>query len=175
MNVFKKIGIAIAVLIAIPLVAALFIEKSYTIERDIEINQPKEKVFSYVRKLKNQEKFSKWVLMDPEMKKEFRGEDGDVGFVYAWDGEIAGKGEQKIVRIVEGERVDMTLHFIKPFESNATSAFITEAVSGNKTKIRWGMQGNSIYPFNIMNLFLGDVLGNDLDLSLRKLKEVLEK
>ncbi len=48
-------------------------------------------------------------MTDPAMKKEFRGIDGNVGFVYGWDSENkrAGNGEQEITNITEGERMDV--------------------------------------------------------------------
>jgi hypothetical protein len=86
MNILIKILIVIGALVALFLIAALFIKKEYNILREIAINKPKTEVFSYVKHLKNQDNYSKWVRMDPNMKKDFRGTDGTIGFVYAWDG-----------------------------------------------------------------------------------------
>lgn len=122
MNILIIILAIIASLIAIILIAALFIKKEYTIEREVAINKPKQEVFSYIRFLKNQDHYSKWVMTDPAMKKEFKGTDGTVGFVYAWDGnKKAGKGEQEIMKITEGERIDIEVRFVKPFEATAAA------------------------------------------------------
>ena len=103
MKTFTRILIGIAVLLAIPLVMALFISKNYSVTREITINKPKQEVFNYVKLLKNQDYYNVWVQMDPNMKKEFRGTDGTVGFVYAWEGnDKAGAGEQEIKGMVEG-------------------------------------------------------------------------
>lgn len=113
--------------------------------------------------------------MDPNMKKEFKGTDGKVGFVYAWDGNNdAGKGEQEIKRIREGESVDVEVRFIKPFEGIAQAPMTTEALSDNQTKVTWGMKGQSKYPMNLMNLFMDSMLGKDLETSLATLKVILE-
>ena len=95
--------IVIAALIAVILLAALFISKTYSIVRDIIILNNKREIFNYIRYLKNQDLYSKWVMTDPAMKKDFRGTDGTVGFVYAWDSEnkSAGNGEQQIIDIQE--------------------------------------------------------------------------
>jgi hypothetical protein len=37
------------------------------------------------------------------------------------------------------------------------------------------MSGTSAYPMNLMNLFMGGVLGKDLEISLTNLKNILEK
>lgn len=39
-------------------------------------------------------------MTDPNMRKNFKGTDGTVGFCYAWDGnKKAGKGEQEIIAL----------------------------------------------------------------------------
>lgn len=175
MKALKVILIIVALIVAIPLIIALFINNDYNIEREITINQPKEKVFDYVKYLRNQEHYSKWVQLDPNMKKEFRGQDGTVGFVYAWDGnDEAGKGEQEIKDIKEGEKVDVEVRFEKPFKNTAYAPISTEAISTNETKVRWAFKGRNKYPLNFMNLFMGNILGKDIDNSLHQLKGVLE-
>ncbi len=176
MNILIKILIGIGTLIAVLLIVALFVKKEYTIEREITINKPKAEVFNYVKHLKNQDNYSKWVMQDPGMKKEFRGTDGTVGFVYAWDSnkKNAGKGEQEIKSIKEGERVDVEVRFQKPFQGVATAPIITEGMPANQTKVKWAMNGNTKYPLNFMNLFMDNMLGKDLEASLNNLKTILE-
>ena len=119
MRILKIILIVILIIIAIPLLTALFIKKDYAVEREITINKPKQEVFDYIKYLKNQDHYSKWAMMDPDMKKTYRGTDATVGFVSAWesDKKDVGTGEQEIKKITEGERLDFELRFIKPFES----------------------------------------------------------
>ncbi|MBK6266189.1 SRPBCC family protein [Marivirga sp. S37H4] len=175
----KKILIAIAIIIAIPLIIALFVNKTYEVEREIIINKPQQEVFDYVKYLKNQDNFSKWATMDPEMKKTYRGTDGTVGFVSAWesDNDEVGTGEQEITNIIEGERIDYELRFIKPMESTAPAFMTTEAVSENQTKVKWGFSGHMDYPMNLMMLFMDfeEMIGNDFQEGLNELKTQLEK
>ena len=49
MKVLKIILIILLVLIAIPLVAALFLPKDYAVKREVIINKPHEEVYGYVR------------------------------------------------------------------------------------------------------------------------------
>lgn len=175
MKVIKIILGIVVLLILLVLIIALFVDKDYSIRREIVINRPKAEVFDYVRHLKNQDNYNAWVRIDPNMKKEFRGTDGTEGFVYAWDSEIksAGKGEQEIKSITEGEKVDIEVRFEKPFKGLAHTP-ITTTSEGNGTKVVWGMDGRSAYPMNFMNLFMGSMLGDKLDESLRDLKNILE-
>lgn len=176
MNIIIKILIALLVIIAIPLILALFIKKEYHVEREIIVHQPQQTVFDYIRFLKNQEHYSKWVMMDPNMKKTYTGTDGAVGFIYAWDGnKAAGKGAQEIIKINEGEGIDVEVRFIKPFAGTAFTPITTYAVSADQTRVKWEMKGKSPYPLNLTNLFVDKMLGTDLESSLLTLKGILEK
>ncbi len=174
----KKLLIIIAILIATPLIAAIFIEKSYDVERNVVINQPKNVVFDYIKMLKNQDDFSKWAQMDPDMEKSYRGTDGEVGFVSAWNSENpdVGTGEQEIIAIKEGQRIDFELRFIKPFEANEPAFMTTTSFSEQRTKVTWGFSGHMDYPMNILFLFMDfeRMIGDDLQTGLDNLKVVLE-
>jgi uncharacterized membrane protein len=175
MKILKRILIGIVAIIAVLLLTALFVNKDYNVERSVSINKPKEQVFSFVKQARNQDQYNKWIQADPQVKKTYRGEDGTVGFVYAWESNEVGKGEQEISSIREGEQIDFALRFKEPFESNAAARMITEAVADNQTKVSWRMEGSSPYPMNLMNLFVPSVLGKDLEASLENLKTILEK
>lgn len=178
MKIVKRILVILAIIIAIPLIIALFVKKEYSVERQVTINKPRQEVFNYVKYLKNQDNFSKWAMMDPGMKKEYRGTDGTVGFVSAWDSEKSdvGKGEQEIKSIKEGEKIDYEIRFKEPFPSVAPAYMATEPVSETQTKVKWGFNGRMPYPMNIMKLFynMDEMIGNDLQTGLNNLKKVLE-
>ena len=175
MKILKRIGLFILGLVVLLLVVALFIKKEYTVEREVIVNKSNNDAFNYIKYARNQDNYNKWVQADPNAKKDFKGIDGTVGFVYAWDGNNdIGKGEQEIKNIEEGKRIDFNLHFVRPMESNANAWIITEAVSSQQTKIKWGMHGRSPYPLNLVNVFVPSILGKDLDASLSQLKAILE-
>jgi len=116
--------------------------------------------------------------MDPNMKKEFRGIDGTVGFVSAWesDNKNVGKGEQEIKKISEGKRIDFELRFIKPFAGVANAYLTTDSRSKNETIVNWGFDSKMKYPMNLMLLFMNmdKMIGNDFETGLKNLKAVLE-
>ena len=175
MKILKKILIVIAVIIAIPLIVALFVKKEYVVQSEITINKPSQEVFDFVKLLKNQEYYNKWVMADPNMKKDLKGTDGTVGFIYAWDGnDQVGQGEQEIKNIQDGREINTELRFIRPMEGLANTKMAT-IPEGGQTKVTWEMRGESKYPMNFMNLFIGKMLGKDQMTSLNRLKEILEK
>lgn len=138
MKILKRILLVVAINIGIALIAALFVKKDMDAVREVTINKPKQDVFNYVKYLKHQEAYSKWESMEPAMKKSYRGTDGTVGFVSAWDSEKSdvGKGEQEIKKIVEGKSMDTELRFLEPMESTATSSITTESVTPGATKVK---------------------------------------
>ncbi len=179
MKIIKWILIVIVILVAIPLVTAIFVKKDYSVEREVVINKPKQEVFEYVKYLKNQNNFSKWAQMDIHMRKDFRGTDGTVGFVSAWDSDSSdvGKGEQEIKGIKNGERIDYEIRFIKPFESTSSAYMTTESVNGNQSKVKWSFFGHMAYPMNLMQLVMDmdKAIGSDLQTGLNNLKGIMEK
>jgi len=177
MKIIKKILFVIVGIIVLALVVALFVSKEYSVKREITINKPSQEVFDYVKFVKNQEHYNKWVMMDPDMKKDYKGTDGTVGFVYAWDSQKddVGKGEEEIKLLEEGKKIDLEVRFVRPFEGLAVTEMTTEALSPTQTKVSWGMSGQSTYPMNLTNAIMDRMLGADLDESLQKLKGILEK
>jgi hypothetical protein len=177
MKVLKKILLGLGILLAIPLIVALFMKKDYAIEREITINKSKQEVFDYIKLLKNQNNYSTWNTMDPAMKQTYTGTDGTVGFISAWESEMMGNGEQEIKKIVEGDRVDTELRFKGMMGSTAPAYMTTEAVSDSVTKVTWAMSGKMHYPMNFMQVFMSmeDMIGTEYQKSLETLKSVLEQ
>ena len=56
-------------LIAIVLIAALFVPKTFHAEKgSTVVNKPNAEVFNYVKQIKNQENFGVWFKMDPNIQ-----------------------------------------------------------------------------------------------------------
>ena len=176
MSLVVKILIIIFGIILLPFIIALFLKKSYDIEREIIINTTNQKVFEYIKLLKNQDYFNKWVMTDPEMKKNFKGQDGTVGFIYEWNGnDKAGQGEQEIKKIEENKTIESEIRFIRPFVSVAYSKMSVESLSEKQTKVKWSNGSEMKYPLNFMLLFIENMLAKDMDESLNNLKTIIEK
>lgn len=174
-----NIIIIILVIIAIPLLWAAFLSDDYSIERAIVIRQPKQKVFDYVKQLKNAGTYNKWIMLDSNLRKSYSGVDGTPGFVYSWDSDMknVGKGEQEIKSVREGERVDYEIRFIKPFEGVSNAWIATDSTQDGGTRVTWVFSGKRGYSMKLFHLLfnLKKTLGNDLQTSLGNLKTVLEK
>jgi hypothetical protein len=166
-------------LVILLLIVAAFAKKNYSVTCEITIQKPRQIVFEYLKHLKNQDNFSKWALMDPNMTKEYRGTDGTVGFVSAWDSKDknVGKGEQEIIKITEGVQIDFEIRFIKPFAGVAQAYLSTDSLSDEVTLVRWGFTSKMAYPMNLMLLLMNmeKMIDRDLNTGLKNLKKLLEK
>ncbi|WP_350285491.1 SRPBCC family protein [uncultured Croceitalea sp.] len=164
-------------LILLIAILALLAPKTYDVSRSIEISKPKNEVFQYLRFLKNQDKWSPWNKKDPDMKKEFRGTDGEVGSVSYWLGnKDVGEGEQEITKIVDGERVESELRFLKPWKSTSDAYMTTEETTNGGTKVTWGFSGKNKFPTSIFMLFMNmdKAVGGDFEEGLSSLKALVE-
>src|SRR6185436_17998838 len=168
--------LVIASIIALLLIIALFIKKVHYVKREIIINAPRQKVFDYLRLIKNQEAFNKHAMTDSDRKKEFKGTDGIVGYIYFWSGDkSAGIGEKEIKNIIEGKQIETEIRFVKPMTAVAKMIMETESISDNQTRVSWSNDSALKYPLNIMVPMIEKMLAKDMDNSLNNLKAILEK
>lgn len=175
MNTIVIILLVLAGIIALLLITALFMKREHYVKREIIINAPQQKVFDYVKLLKNQDTFNKHAMAGPDREREYKGTDGTVGFIYAWKGnKNAGEGEKEIKNIIEGKRVETEIRFVKPMAATASIIMETEALSDDQTKVSWSNAGTLKYPVNIMIPMMEKMLPKEMDSSLSTLKNILE-
>ena len=176
MNIIITILLVVAAIIALILLLALFMKREHHVRREIIIDAPRQKVFDYVKLLKNQDEFNKNAMAGPDRKREFKGTDGTVGYIYAWSGDKnAGVGEKEIKNIIEGKRIETEIRFVKPMRATASIIMDTESLSDNQTKVSWSNAGVLKYPLNIMIPIMEKHVAKDMDTSLSTLKNILEK
>jgi uncharacterized protein YndB with AHSA1/START domain len=177
MNIIVIILLVVAGIIALLLIIALFMKKEHYVKREVVINAPRQKVFDFLKLLKNQDQFNKWATADKENRiEEFKGTDGTVGFIYSWSGDkSAGKGEKEIINIIEGERIETEIRFVKPMRVSASVIFETEPVSDGQTKVILINTGRLNYPLNIMIPMAERNFPKGMEASLSTLKNILEK
>lgn len=177
MKTLKRILLGIGIFIALILIVALFVKRDFATERTVVINKPAQEVFDYVKLFKNQSHWSTYVQADPEIKLSYKGTDGTVGSVFSWESNMMGNGEQELIKMDEGQRLDIELRFKGMMASTSPSYLTTKVLSDSTTQVAWGMSGKMAYPMNIMGLFMSmdDMIGNEYQKSLDNLKVVLEK
>ena len=176
MNIIITILLVVAGIIILLLLIALFMKREHYVKREIIINAPRQKVFDYLKLLKNQDKFNKWAMADPDRNREFKGTDGTVGFTISWNGDKhVGEGEKKITNIIEGKRIETQIRFVRPMATIANVIMETESLSDNQTKVYLSNAGTLKYPMNIMIPIAEKRFPKDMDISLSTLKNILER
>src|SRR5687767_1423235 len=164
MNILLTILFILAGIIALLLLIGLFMKREHYVKREIIINAPRQKVFDYIKLLKNQDEFNKHAMAGSDRKREFKGTDGTVGYIYAWSGDKnAGVGEKEIKNIIEGKRIETEIRFVKPMAVTASIIMETASLSDNQTKVSWSNAGVLKYPFNIMIPMMEKHVAKDMD------------
>ena len=176
MTIIITILLVVAGIIALLLIIALFMRKEHYVKREIIINAPRQKVFNFLKLLKNQEQFNKWATADKKNRKEeYKGTDGTIGFIYSWSGDkSAGRGDKEIKNIIEGKRIETEIRFVKPMRVSAAVIFETESLSDVQTKVNLINTGTLKYPLNIMIPMAEKKFPKDMDDCLATLKNILE-
>lgn len=176
MKALKIIGIALAVLIAIWLVAGLALPKNVSTDRSIEINASPELVFAIVNDLGTYEKWSPWKEADPSMSVTYSEQTVGAGATYTWAGDQkkSGSGKMTITRSDPPTEVATLLEF--KGQGNATSTWKIEPADGG-AKATWGISADFPFPWNAILLFMDfkGMIHKDFDRGLELLKAYAEK
>src|ERR1017187_9203063 len=176
MNILITVLIVLVGILALLFIIGLFTNREHDVKREIIINAPLQKVFDYVKLLKNQDEWNKNEKGDPDKKEEFKGTDGNVGFIISFTGnKNTGEGQKEIMNIIEGRRIETEMRFVKPMTFTASLIMDTESLSDNQTKVKLSHDGTLEYPKNIMILMFEKMFAKQMDISLSTLKNVLEK
>jgi hypothetical protein len=150
----KMIAIILVVLTAFVLFLAYGFYKSSDLKniqivKTVTIKGSKQEVFDMVRYLKNFPKWSPFLEQDPQQKYEVKGNDGNPGAQYHWDGN-KGKdlGYQEIVKVDTFSYVGMKCDIQKPFEAKPTFEYhFKETANGIEVTQDFKVQSPAIAAF----------------------------
>lgn len=172
----KKVLYVVLGLGIVYLVLCMFGPSTIKVERSVDIKASKEVVMSKLLDSKFfHDEWSPWTELDPKMKTTYSGEEGKVGFSYAWESENenVGKGSMTIDKITSDSIIE-TLRFEGMGESTVYT-FVKNA--GENTTVVWGMRFDVGFfgraPMLFMNM--DKMLGQDYEKGLAKLKPAIEK
>lgn len=163
-------------IIALLLLAAAVMKKEMSLTSEIIINRSQADVFNYIKHIKNQEHYSKWVMADPNSKITYTGVDGTVGFKAAWNSQMknVGVGEQEITKIIDDVGYDVILRFEKPFKGISYANATTQKLTENQTKVITTFCSTTPFPMNLMSAMMKNMLLQDMNENSSNLKKVLE-
>lgn len=124
-------------------------------------------------------RWSPWEDIDPDMQRSDDGPERGVGAGYAREGDKkAGKGMMRITGVSE-DRVDVDLHFDKPFPADNTIEFGVVEQAPERTTVTWTMHGELNLFLRLFGIFtsmdsMDSMVGPDFEKGLRQLKAAAE-
>lgn len=174
---FKKIALAVVVLVAAVLLFAATRPDSFRVQRSTSIKAPAEKIFPLIADFHAWGAWSPWEKLDPTMKRTHSGAPSGKGAVYAWDGNNeVGAGRMEIAEVSTPSRLSIKLDFSRPMEGHNTAEF-TLVPKGDASEVTWAMFGPNPYLSKLIGLFLDmdKMIGKDFETGLTNLKALAEK
>jgi len=168
---------AVLVFVAVVLVLAARKPDTLRIERSIEIQAPRERIFVLIDDFHNWNQWAPQDREDPSIRRTFSGPASGVGAESEWTSEgRAGTGRMSISESAPPERVVIDVHFVKPFVAHNVNTFLLEP-DGTSTKLTWSMQGTNVYMLKLMSVLvdMDRMMGEHFESGLRDLKAAAEK
>ena len=172
----KKIGLVFVALVAALLLFAATCPSSFSVERSIVIQAPREKIQPLIADFHRWADWSPWEKLDPAMERSFGGPAAGVGATYDWKGnKEVGSGRME-VKLAAPDKVSIQLDFIEPFEGHNTADFVL-APTARGTEVRWVMFGPAPFLTKLMGVFVSmdSMIGKDFEKGLAQLKAAAEK
>lgn len=166
--------ILIALIVVLACVSFVF-SRQVKVERSIEIDAPISVVFAQLDGLKSTADWSPWLGIDPDIELDYSGPETGVGAKLVWssDHPNVGSGAQKIIEMVENEKVVSELDFGNM--GTAIAAFIVDDL-GEKTIVSWSLETDmGASPVGrYMGLLMDRMVGADYEKGLESLKAMIE-
>jgi len=172
----KKLLIAVVVVVAVFVAFAATRPASYRVTRSRTIGAPASVVYAQVADFHQWDKWSPWAKLDPAMKTTHTGPVAAPGSSYAWSGnDKVGEGKMTLVEAVPGQRLRITLEFLKPFAATSATEFGFAPRQGG-TETTWTMEGHNSFVAKAFSVFMDmdKMIGNDFEKGLAQLKAVSE-
>ncbi len=172
MKIIKVIGLLILVLIMLFLAVSFFLPTTVNIERSIVIETPSSTVFEEVNELKNWEHWAPWFASDAGIELTYSDQTKGKGASFSWTGEKNQKGTLTIIESKENKHLKNKLDFEGMGDNNFGIWAFKETEEG--VSVTWGYQGELSFMMRFMGLFFDNMMGEDFEKGLNKLKVYCE-
>jgi uncharacterized protein YndB with AHSA1/START domain len=176
-EIIAIIAVVLAIAIAIVLILAASKPGRFSVQREISVKAPPEKIFPLINDFHQWGLWSPYEHKDPAMKRSYSGAADGKGAVYGWDGDKnVGSGRMEILDASLPSKIVIKLDFFKPFEGHNTAEF-TMLPQGDVTNLTWLMHGPAPFMSKLMQVFMNidNMIGKDFEIGLANLKRLTEK
>ncbi|AZZ35485.1 hypothetical protein CIK05_01270 [Bdellovibrio sp. qaytius] len=172
----KKVLLGLVVVLVIFLGYVSTREGKFHYERSAVINAPAEKIFPFISNFKFGTQWNPYDQKDPNMKRSFTGNDGEVGSVMNFDGNAeSGSGKLEIVSLTPNSEAQIKLTMTKPIFAENMIIY-TLKPEGEGTRFTWAMQGDGGFMGKLMNVFIDceKMMTSEFEKGFTNLKAVIE-
>ncbi|PWJ51815.1 Polyketide cyclase / dehydrase and lipid transport [Quadrisphaera granulorum] len=157
------------------------IAQTYTVERQVLVAAPPERIFAEIADLRRWQGWSPWEGLDPALDRTYSGPGSGEGAAYAWSGNRkAGKGSMRVARAEAPRVVSIDIAFEKPFPNTSTSTFTLTPEDDDggapATRVTWTMVGPRPLVMRLLGpaLSMDKIVGKDFERGLQQLRAVSE-
>jgi len=170
---FKKTLIGSVVILLAFAAIGYTLPAEYESKRTIEIKAPLELVFENVNVIANNQAWSPWVILDPEMKISYNHIPAGIGARYEWESPASGKGAAVITNSIPSSSIEMDIDF---GNDGIAKSFWTFEQAGVVVRATWGVRGNAgANPLaRYFGLMMDRMIGVHFETGLSRLKKVAE-
>ncbi len=143
------------------------------LEESIDINTDIASTRDAIENFNHWPHWSPWLCAEPEARLTYKGEPGQPGHGYDWEGQIVGAGGMELVAN-EADRLKMDLTFLKPFKSTAKVEFKLQQLADDKSRVSWSMDSKLPFFMFFFTKTMQGMIANDYKRGLLLLKEYAE-
>ncbi|MEK2689194.1 SRPBCC family protein [Bdellovibrio sp. GT3] len=149
---------------------------TFRYENSTVINASADKIFPYLSNFKMGGQWSPYEQVDPDMKKTFSGEDGQVGSIMDFEGNSeAGSGRLEMKDIKPNEFVAIKLTMTKPMNAEQMVEYKLTP-EGDGTRFTWTMYGDGGFMTKLMTVLIDceAMFRGQMEKGFENLKKVVE-
>ncbi|TWT70183.1 SRPBCC family protein [Crateriforma conspicua] len=146
---------------------------AFHIQRTHRIAASAEQVFDAIADFRTWTTWSPWLKIDPDPTVTISTDPSSVGSTYDWQGDLVGQGGMKHRWLDRPRKIEIDLHFIKPFKSQSEVRFDIRSV-GDETEVTWHMIGKLPWFLFWMKSSMEMFVGMDYERGLQMLAEYVK-
>ena len=176
MKTIVKIFYWLLGIIAVLVLVAFLLPKTYQVERNTFIKSSPAVIYGLTSNFQQWHLWVPWTReIDSTATFEMTGPAAQVGTSWVWNGKILGNGEMVLTEVLPGQLVGYDLAF-QQGKYRSKGKIVIES-QGDSAKVSWIDEGDLGYnPINrYFGLFMGKMMGPDFEKGLAKLKKVAEE
>jgi len=172
MKTLKRIGIGLAILAILLIVAVIFVPTELSVDVSKTLDAKHTTLFNIVNDMTLEDEWNPWRAEDSTMVSTFGDKTKGVGASYSWESTDMGNGSASYREVVRNEKIVSDLLFDGMGGGSATYYFTPEEKKG--TTVRWTLDSKTDRPMNLMNLLIKRSVKKSYEQGLQNLEKLAQ-